>query len=172
MEIPLEPAELSEALRTETGLYLWCRRGLVITSFVSILCMQIVALYQMGLVKHLIEPPWRYFNADKVDAAAEAYHRMGLPMPDAMLGIVSYAVTVALVSVGGPDRFERWWWLPLLMGAKVLIDALQAGRLSWEQWAQHNAFCFWCLIAAASTFVAVPLAAPESWAAIKGLLNR
>lgn len=88
-------------------------------------------------------------------------------MPDAVLGIVSYGITVALVSIGGPDRFERWWWLPTVMGLKVLVDAVQAGQLSWEQWSQHNAFCFWCLIAAAATFVAVPLAVPEVWAALR-----
>lgn len=166
----MEPEALSEALRTETGVYMWCRRGLVITSFISILCMQVVALFQMGIVKRLPEPPWRWFDSAKVDAAAEAYNRMWLPMPDAMLGIVSYAVTVALVSLGGPDRFERWWWLPVIMGVKVLIDAVQAGQLSWEQWSVHSAFCFWCLIAAGATFAAVPLAVPEVWAALRGVL--
>ncbi|MBW3597082.1 MAG: vitamin K epoxide reductase family protein [Planctomycetes bacterium] len=165
----MDPQALSEVLRTGEGLYLWCRRGMVITSFVAAGCMMFIGLYQMGLIRHLPEPPFRLFNADKVDAAPEAYNRMWLPMPDAFLGLVSYAVTVALVSLGGADRFQRWPWLlvPLLMGLKVVADAVQAGKLSWEQWDLHRAFCFWCLVAALATFVAVPLAAPETWAAIK-----
>jgi len=131
----MSPEELSEVLRTGEGLYLWCRRALVVTSFVSVVCMMLVGIYQMGLIRHLPEPPLPYLNADKVDAAPEAYHRMRLPMPDAFLGLVSYALTVALVSLGGADRWERWpWlWVPLAMGLKVVIDAVQAGRLTWEQ---------------------------------------
>jgi uncharacterized membrane protein len=155
------------------GLYLWCRRGLVITSFIAGGCMMLISLYQMRLIRHLPEPPLHVFNADKVDAAREAYHRFGLPMPDAFLGLVSYTVTAALVSLGGAHRFERWPWLcaPLAMGLKVIVNAVQAGKLSWEQWASHRAFCFWCLITAVATFVAVPLAVPESWAALKRLFQ-
>lgn len=169
----MNPEQLSEVLRTGEGLYLWCRRGLVVTSFVAAACMMLIGLYQMGLIRHLPEPPFRFFNADKVDAAPEAYNRMSLPMPDAFLGLVSYAVTAALVSLGGADRFERspWLWIPLALGLKVLIDAFQAGKLSWEQWALHRAFCFWCLVAALATFVAVPLALPEFWAALKRLFG-
>jgi uncharacterized membrane protein len=167
----MEPQALSEVLRTGDGLYLWCRRGIIATSFVAAVCMMIVGIYQMGLIRHLPEPPFRLFNADKVDAAPQAYSRMSLPMPDAFLGLVSYALTAALASLGGADRFERWWWLPLLLGAKVLADAYQASKLSWEQWTLHRQFCFWCLVAAAATFVAVPLALPESWTALRRLFG-
>lgn len=169
----MDPQALSEVLRTGEGVYLWCRRGLVITSFVSAACMMLIGLFQMGLIRHLSEPPFRFFNADKVDAAPEAYSRMFLPMPDAFLGLVSYAITVALVSLGGADRFESrpWLWAPLVMGLKVAVDAVQAGKLTWEQWDLHRQFCFWCLIAAAASFVAVPLAVPETWAALKRLFS-
>lgn len=167
----MSPEQLSEALRLESGLHLWCRRGIILTSFLSAVCMMIVALYQVGIVRHLIEPPLRIFNADKVDAAKEAYARMHLPMPDAFLGLISYAITAALAAIGEPQRWQRWSWLPLLLGLKVLVDAVQAGRLSWEQWSVHRAFCFWCLVAAAATFLAVPLALPESWAALRQLFG-
>lgn len=57
------------------------------------------------------------------------------------------------------------------MAAKILVDAVQAGRLTWEQWSVHGAFCFWCLLAAFATFVAVPLAVPEATAAVRSLLR-
>lgn len=159
----MAPEELSEYLRTTDGLILWCRRGIVLTSLGAGLCMMLVSLYQVGVIKSLPEPPLPRMNADRVDAAPEAYHRMGIPMPDAFLGLLSYAVTAALAAVGGPERIERLGWIPLLLLAKVLTDAVQAGRLSWEQWSVHQSFCFWCLLAAALTFIAVPLAVPEAW---------
>lgn len=170
----MDPESLSEVLRTGEGLYLWCRRGIVVVSFVAAACMMFIGLYQMGLIRHLPEPPFRLLNADKVDAAPEAYSRLYLPMPDAFLGLVSYAITAALAALGSADRFQRWpWWgwVPLVLGLKVLADAFQAGKLSWEQWDLHRQFCFWCLVAAAATFLAVPLAVPESWAALKRLFS-
>ncbi len=53
----MDSQSLSEVLRTGTGFYLWCRRGIVITSFVSALCMMLIGLYQMGINRHLPEPP-------------------------------------------------------------------------------------------------------------------
>lgn len=130
-----------------------------------------IGLFQMGIVRHLPEPPLPRMRADVVDAAASAYRPLGLPMPDAFLGLVSYAVTAALAVVGGADRHRTLWILPLALGVKVLVDAGQAARLSWLQWADHRAFCFWCLLAAAATFASVPLAAPEFVLACKRLFS-
>lgn len=144
----------------------------MVTPFIAALCMQLIGLFQMGLIKHLPEPPLPHLDADKVDSAAQAYSPFWLPMPDAFLGLVSYAVTAALAVVGPADRVQRYAWVPLLLGLKVLVDAVQAGRLTYDQWAKHQAFCFWCLVAAFATFVAIPLAAPEAYAAAKRLLGR
>lgn len=172
----MDPQQLSEILRSGEGGYLWYRRGLVLTSFIAALNMMFIGLYQMGILRHLPEPPLPNMNADKVDAAPQAYSPMGLPMPDAFLGLLSYAVTAMLAVIGPVDRVERYAWIPLLLGLKVLVDATQAGRLTYDQWAHHRAFCFWCLVAATATFAAVPLAAPETIAAVKriagGLIAR
>jgi uncharacterized membrane protein len=103
----------------------------------------------------------------RVDAAPEAYSRLALPLPDAFLGLVSYAVTAGLAALGGADRLTRWSFLPVALGVKTLVDAVQAGKLSREQWVRHRRFCFWCPVAATSTFVALPLALPESWSALR-----
>lgn len=163
----MDPNQLSEILRTGEGGYLWYRRGIVITSFVAALCMQLIGLFQMGIIRHLPEPPLPHMNADKVDSAAQAYSPFGLPIPDAFVGLVSYAITALLAVIGPDDRVFRYAWIPLLLGLKVLVDAGQAARLSYDQWAQHRAFCFWCLVAATATFTAVVLAAPETIAAVK-----
>ena len=37
--------------------------------------MGLIALYQMGIIRHLPEPPFPMLDADKVDASSEAYER-------------------------------------------------------------------------------------------------
>jgi uncharacterized membrane protein len=133
-------------------------------------CMQLIGLYQVGLIKHMPEPPLPGLDAETVNASAEAYRY--LATPDALLGLGSYAVTAILAAMGSGRRVQRQPWIPVAMGAKVLVDAVQAGRLTWKQWARYRVFCFWCLTAAAATFISVPLAIPEAYAAVKRLLGR
>lgn len=161
----MKPEELSRQLREGTGKFLTRRRGMAGTSLVSIGSMALISLYQLGIIKHLPEPPLPRFDADKVDAAPEAYSM--LSMPDAPIGLGSYAATLALAAMGGEDRVRERPWIPLALAAKVLVDAAQAGKLSVDQWTKHRAFCFWCLIAAGATFTAVPLVLPEARAALK-----
>ena len=52
------------------------------------------------------------------------------------------------------------------MAGKVVFDAAQAGKLTWDPWAKHSAFCFWCLVAAGATFGMLPLVWPEARAAV------
>jgi hypothetical protein len=161
----MKPEELSRQLREGTGKFLARRRGVAGTSLVSIGSMALISLYQLGIIKHLPEPPLPRFDADKVDAASEAYSTLW--MPDAPIGLGSYAVTLALAAMGGEDRARERPWIPLALAAKVFVDATQAGKLSVDQWTKHRAFCFWCLIAAGATFTAVPLVLPEARAALK-----
>jgi uncharacterized membrane protein len=153
-------SELSRELRRGTGDRLARRRGIAALSLVAVGSMGMISLYQLGLIKHLPEPPLPRLNADKVDASAEAYKK--LSMPDAVLGLNSYAVTLALTAMGGEDRVRTAPWIPLVLAAKVAVDAVQAGKLTWDQWAEHRAFCSWCLLAAGATFATVPLAVPEA----------
>jgi uncharacterized membrane protein len=160
---------LSKALRTTGGLYTACRRGIVLTSFLGGLSMMMVALYQMGIVRRLPELPWSRFKTSQIAAVAPAYRPLGLPIPDALLGLINYAVTAALAGFGGPDRHQHQPWIVLLMAAKVLADAALAGVLTWVQWRWYGAFCMYCLIAALASFAAAPLMVPEAWAAWKAL---
>ncbi|MDP9485648.1 MAG: hypothetical protein M3Q49_07665 [Actinomycetota bacterium] len=55
------------------------------------------------------------------------------------------------------------------LGVMAAFDALQAGKLTVDQWTQHRTFCFWCLLAAGATFATVPLVMPEARAAFRHL---
>jgi uncharacterized membrane protein len=161
----MRPEELSRQLREGTGKFLAQRRGVIGTSLVSIGSMTLVSLYQTGIIKHLPDPPLPHFDSDTVDASEEAYSM--LSMPDGPIGLGSYAATLALAAMGGEDRATERPWIPLALAAKVLVDAAQAGKLSVDQWKDHRAFCFWCLLAAGATFAAVPLTIPEARAALR-----
>lgn len=163
----IAPRVLSRELRLGAGSSLRQRRATVGLSLIAMGSLGAVSLYQMGIVRHLPEPPLPHFDADTVDAAPEAYAT--LSMPDGVLGLVSYAVTAALASMGGEDRARSRPALPLALAAKVGFDTVASGKLTADQWTKHRAWCFWCLTASGATFATVPRVIPEARAAIKTL---
>jgi len=170
MDLKLSEAdarELSAELRGDNSASLKRRRGIIALSMAGCASLGLVALYQIGLIKHLPEPRWPYLNAERVDASPEAYQRFS--MPDAILGAGSYAATMGIAAMGGTDRARSQPYIPLALAAKVAYDAYNAGRLTIDQWTKHRAFCIWCLIAAAATFATAPLVIPEAVEAIRAL---
>ncbi len=163
----MKPEELSQQLRRGSGPFLARRRGVVGLSLAAIGSMGLIALYQLGIIKHLPDPPLPYVDSDKVDAAGEAYAY--LATPDGVLGLGSYAATLGLAAAGGADRATTRPWLPLLLAAKVGLDTAAAAKLTVDQWTKHRAFCVWCLLASAATFATVPLVVPEARAALRQL---
>lgn len=161
------PGEASRELRRGSGKHLRARRRATALTLVSIGSMSLIALYQMGLIRHLPSPPLARLDADEVDASKEAYEL--LRMPDAVLGLNSYAATLALVAMGGGDRARTAPWIPLALAAKAAADAAQAARLSWDQWAKHRVFCSWCLLSAGATFATLPVVLPEARQAWRAL---
>jgi uncharacterized membrane protein len=156
----MRPGALRRQWRQGTGSALARRRGVAGLALLSAGSMGVIALYQLGLIKHLPDPPTPGVDSEAVVGSDEAYAQ--LATPDAVLGLGSYAVTLGLAAMGGEDRAARRPWIPLALGAKVTFDALQAGRLTLGQWPRHRAFCSWCLLAAGATFAALPLAVPEA----------
>lgn len=163
----MKPTQLSSELRLGDSDFLDHRRGIVALGLAAAASMGFIALYQIGILKHLPEPPLPGMDADKVDASDEAYAL--LQMPDAFIGLGSYAATMGLAAMGGNDRANTHPLIPLALAAKVAFDAAQAARLTVDQAVKHKAFCFWCLLAAAATFASVPLAIPEALAAWRRL---
>jgi uncharacterized membrane protein len=166
----MTPEDLSKAVRETSDLTMSRRRGVIGLSLAAAGSMGLIALYQSGLIRHIREPPLPALDADKVDASAEAYKR--LEVGDAFLGFVSYGVTMTLAAMGSPDRADRQPWIPLALAGKIAFDVATAAKLSIDQWTQHKAFCFWCLVAAAATFATAPLAIPEARTALARLSER
>jgi uncharacterized membrane protein len=156
--------------RRGSGAALARRRAVAGLALLAAGSMGVIALYQLGLIEHLPDPPVPGLDSEAVAGSDEAYAR--LASPDAVLGLGSYAVTLGLAAIGDERRASRQPWLPLAMGAKVAFDAIQAGRLALGQWPRHRALCSWCLLAAAASFAALPLAAPEAIESWNNLTRR
>lgn len=162
--------QLSRQLRLGSGEFLPQRRGIVALSLIAVGSMGLISLYQMGIIKHLPEPPLPRLDADRVDASAEAYSRFSTP--DAFLGIGNYAMTAGLAAMGGQHRAKEQPWIPLALTIKVAFDTWQAVRLFRDQLTRFHAFCSWCLLAAGTTLATVPLAVPETYAALRQLIGK
>lgn len=159
---------LSDELRLGSGPELRRRRAIVGLSALSAGAMLAVSLYQVGLLRHLPDPPLLLLDSDAVDASGEAY--VELHMPDAPLGLLGAAITIALASAGGADRAQRQPWLPLLLAAKTATDAAMAVGLTVEQGTRHRRFCSYCLVAAVANAATAPLSMREArraWRSIR-----
>jgi uncharacterized membrane protein len=161
---------LSKDLRNDNSPYLKSRRAILALYLGASASLGLISLYQLGLIKHLPEPRLPRLNAEAVNSSPEAYSI--LSMPDGVLGIASYAATLALVAMGPSDRARRYPVLPLAMTAKICVDAANAARLAMKEWKKQASFCSWCLLAVGATLAAVPLALPEGKAAFRRLKQR
>jgi uncharacterized membrane protein len=161
----LAAERLSDELRGADGDPLMTRRRRIAALAVGGAgAMGVISLYQLGIVRHLPEPPLPWLDADRVDASGEAY-RLG-HVPDAAPTMAWYGLTLALAAAGGRDRPP---WLPLALAGKVVADAASAVLLTVEQASRHRAFCGWCLLAAGASVAMVPQALPEARAAWRQL---
>lgn len=166
----MTPAELSRQLRQGRGAFLALRRTAVALSLLTEGALAVISLYQIGLIRHVPEPPLPHFDADKVNASPDAYRRLN--MPDGILGMGSYAVTMALAAAGGEDRVSSSPWLPLALAGKVGLDTAIAVQLTLDQARKQHAFCLWCLLTSAASFATAPLVVPEAHTALRRLISR
>ena len=170
MDFDLSAEKLGRELRTGSGLFLKRRRKILGLAFFSCGVLGCIALYQTGILKKLPEPRWRGFDAEKVNGSAQAYSILGVP--DALLGIASYAVTACLAGLGPEDRWQTHPLMPIGMGLKVIADASLAGKLTWDERRKYRAFSLWSLLAAAATWTALPIAIPETKVALRRFLGQ
>jgi hypothetical protein len=164
----MTPEELGRELREGENDFLKRRRSIVGLGLFSMACMGLIALYQMGLLKKVPEPPG--FNAEKVHGSALGYSFFATP--DALLGLISYAGTAALAAMGSPDRAEMQPWMPLAMSAKALVDAALAAALLAVQPLKYRTFSFWAVLSAGAAFITASLSLPEAHAAFRTLKEK
>ena len=132
------------------------RRHTATTALASTTVMAGLSIYQLGVIRRLPELPLPGFDANRVDASAQAYQLLG--SPDATLGVVSYSVTAALAVLGGEKPPPA---LTALVAGKAAIDLGWAAKLTLDQATKHRAACSWCLLATSLTVATFVNAAAE-----------
>ena len=103
-----------------------------------------VALLQLHAIKDLPDPPGRIFNSKKIVTSKSAYRFV---IPDGVLGLGSYGVTLALLVAAKPSR-------PLVqkaLRAKLALDGTMAVRNARKQVTQFGRICSWCMGTAIAT---------------------
>lgn len=103
-----------------------------------------VALVQLRIMKDLPDPPGRIFNSKRVVTSKGAY-RFGIP--DGVLGLASYGVTLALLLASQPSRRL----VGRALRVKLAWDATMAIRNVRKQFTKHERVCSWCLGTAVAT---------------------
>jgi hypothetical protein len=146
------------------------RRVAMVLTAIGMTSLAVIALYQVGIFKRLPEPPLPGLDAERVNGSSEAYEILNIP--DALLGLGSYAVTMGLEALGESNRPQRLPWLPLALAGKCGIDALQAARLTRKSWVHFRAFSLYSLITAAATFLTLPVVLPEAVTAWRNQWNK
>jgi uncharacterized membrane protein len=119
-------------LRTERA------RGVAIAAGVSATAALVaITLRQIGVVEHLPDPPGDVWDSDGI-VMSKAAHPFGIP--DGMLGLASYAVTVGLLARGSS-----------VVRVKLVCDAGAAGLNAVRQVVSFRKVCSWCMVAAVCT---------------------
>ena len=156
-----EAAErVSDDLRRGHSEHLTRRRRQTALVLGATAAMGVISLYQTGILRRLPDPPLPGVASEEVDASGEAY--VFGHTPDATLSIANYGVTLALIGMGGADRWREHPVIPLVATAKLTADAAGAAVLTLEQVTKHKALCTYCLAAAVASLAALRQATPEA----------
>jgi uncharacterized membrane protein len=95
-----------------------------------------VALYQTGVLTSLPDPPSSIFDSEKITKSKEAFP---LGVPDAILGIASFGVTLTLALLAKRSPRARQ-----LLGAKLALDGSAAAFNVVRQVVSFGKLCSWC----------------------------
>ncbi len=106
-----------------------------------------VLLHQTGRLRHLPDPPGMVFDSDGITESKMA-HPLGVP--DGLLGLASYGVTMGLMVAGRrPGLAQR------LLGWKLGVDGAAAAFNVVRQVVVFRRVCSWCTGTAVATGVMV-----------------
>ena len=94
-------------------------RVVVVACSAALLTLLPVSAHQLGYLHHLPDPPGKAFASDRI-TGSEAAHPFGLP--DGLLGLASYSVTLALAL-----NASRSLQLRRALALKLVLDSSLAG---------------------------------------------
>jgi uncharacterized membrane protein len=87
------------------------------------------------------------------------------PVPDALAGVAAYGAELALLALGGRDRWRSLPWTCLALGAILAMGAVVSIALIVIQPTVAHAWCTLCLVSAALSLALFALGIGEARAA-------
>ena len=161
------PDRLRGDLQGDASAHMRLRRATAVVNLLGIAMMSLTTLLQIGIVRHLPDPPLRRFDTKKVNSSDEAYSYGG---PDSPINILTHSVNLVLASTGGPDRARTHPWLPLLAAAVELPQTIIAAKYLFHQMPYvDKAWCPYCITDALTHFATLGLVLPEAIEAARNL---
>lgn len=127
---------MPNSANTETGL-------LAVATVAALSTLVPVAGFQCGLLGHLPDPPSALFDSDAITSSKIA-HPLGIP--DAVVGLGSYGVTLTLILLSRRSSAAR-----KLLPWKVAADSSVAAFSFVRQLIVFKKLCSWCTGTAACT---------------------
>jgi uncharacterized membrane protein len=118
--------------------------ALIAANSAAILTLIPVAAHQLGVLKHLPDPPGSLFDSDAITESKTA-HPFGVP--DSLPGIASYGTTLTLAILAREHPTAR-----KLLVAKLIMDGGAAGFNVVRQVVTFRKLCSWCTGTAVCTF--------------------
>ncbi len=109
---------------------------LIIASCVALATLAPVALYQIGVISELPDPPMSVFDSEKITMSKTA-HPLGIP--DALLGLASFGTTLTLALLADRNQTAK-----KLLGVKLGLDASAAAFNAGRQVVNFRKLCSWC----------------------------
>ena len=107
-----------------------------------------VTLFQVHAIKELPDPPGAWFDSSRITQSKSA-HPLGIP--DGLLGLGSYAATLALLLAARRSPGAR-----KLLEGKLVVDGGMASVNVVRQVVSFRRLCSWCTGTALATAVLVP----------------
>jgi uncharacterized membrane protein len=102
-----------------------------------------IAVSQLGLLRHLPDPPSRIFDSDKITGSPLA---RPFGIPDSLLGMASYSATLGLILLAHERPLVR-----KLLAMKLVADGVAAGVNTTRQITSFRKLCSWCMATAICT---------------------
>ncbi len=119
------------------------RGGAIAANVAALASLVPVALHQFGAISHLPDPPLAICDSDLITQSKMA-HPLGIP--DSVLGISSYAITLALLA-----NAPRSPVVKKLAAVKLAGDGCVAVANAIRQVVVFRKVCSWCLLTVAAT---------------------
>ena len=139
------------------------RDWIAVLSTVGAANMALGSLRQLGIIRHLPDPPIRGFDSNAVIVSRPAFV---LGIPDAPVAFTGLVANIPLAFAGGPDRARTRPWIPLVVTAKAVAEASAAAWYLIQMRTQVRAWCAYCLLGASLSGAIAILASREALAVL------